>query len=236
MTKPRDIFKILIFVISLCLIFFIIYRLFFFIDATIESDEVKRDNGITRLNKSQWDKLKDGDVILRRGYGYFSDIISHYLNDSVFDVTHCGILYKDNGNWFVIHSLSSDVSNIDGVQRQSLKDFLKYSYPHKILVTSANNITPKQREEVVKRAKYYLDIHTPFDHYGVIDDASKLYCTELVWQIFGNDLHIMTLPKNTKDRKKLFSSMIGMYNPKYFDIVINTYPKFKNGVKSTKHL
>lgn len=50
-----------------------------------------------------------------------------------------------------------------------------------------------------------------------------MYCTELIWQILDNDLHLLSLPENKKERKDLFYSMKGTYDTKYFDIIINTY-------------
>lgn len=29
-----------------------------------------------------------------------------------------------------------------------------------------------------------------------------MYCTELIWQILDNDLHLLSLPENKKERKR----------------------------------
>ena len=225
MKTPKVLKRIVIILLAFGVFLCLFYKIFFWADSLQEQKSVKKHEQIARLTPQQMSKLKDGDIILRRGYGFFSDVIAGHLNDSVFDVTHSGILYKDKGEWFVIHSLSSDVSPIDGMQKQSLKTFLKHSYPNKILVVSPKNITPEQRKLVVERAKYYLNLKIPFDHSGVIDEPSEMYCTELLWQILDTDLHIIDLPKDPTERKKLFYSMKGMYDKKYFDIIINTYPK-----------
>ena len=185
------------------------FRLFFWVDTLQEKKQVTRNSSI----------------ILRRGYGFFSDIISQKLNDSLFDVTHSAILYRENNKWRVIHSLSSDVSPIDGMQSQSLHNFLRHSMPEKLLVVRPKKITPEQGKEIVSRAKYYLSLKIPFDHIGTIDEPSKLYCSELIYQILDHDLHLVSFPTEYKKRKEAFYTMRTLYDPQYFEIIINTYPK-----------
>lgn len=201
------------------------FHLFFWIDRKQEVKLVAKNTQIARLSKTQIELLQEGDIILRRGYGFFSDMIAKRLNDTIFDVTHSGILYKKNEKWFVIHSLSSDASDFDGMQEQSLDVFLRYSVPEKILVVRPKNTTPTQRKQIAEQGKFYLSQKVPFDHFGVIDEPSKMYCTELIWQILDTDLQLVTLPKNPNERKEVFYSMKGTYNPEYFDIIVNTYPK-----------
>ena len=153
--------------------------------------------------------------------------VAQRLNKGKFDVTHSGILYRRQGQWWVIHSLSSDVSETDGMQQQPLATFLNYSMPEKILVVRPQGLTSEQGLKVVERALYYLQKGVPFDHRGVIDDPSELYCTELIYQILENDLHYLSFPQEKDQRKDAFYSMTTLYNPKYFRIVINTYKESK---------
>lgn len=201
------------------------FHFFFWVDRNQESKLIRQNQKITRLSQEDLKKIQQGDIILRRGYGFFSDLISKKLNDSVFDVTHSGILYLKDDKWWVIHSLSSDASDTNGMQEQSLNQFLKGSMPEKIIVVRPKKITKEQGQQIVNQAKYYLQKKVPFDRMGVIDEPSQMYCTELIWQILGNDLKLISLPKDNGERKDLFYSMKGTYNPKYFDIVINKYPK-----------
>jgi len=63
------------------------FRLFFWVDTLQEKKQVAHNSSIIRLTPEQLALLEEGDIILRRGYGFFSDIISQKLNDSIFDVT-----------------------------------------------------------------------------------------------------------------------------------------------------
>ncbi len=68
----------------------------------------------TDLHLYSTDSIRSGDIILRKSYGLISDIIVMQLKDTL-DVSHCGIIVKDeNQNYKVIHALSKKVS-VDGV-------------------------------------------------------------------------------------------------------------------------
>ena len=200
------------------------YKLFFYLDHRSEISEQIKNKDITRLSKKELSLIKEGDFILRRGFGFFSDYVSTNLNDGpLIDVTHAGIITKQNDTLFVIHSLSSDVSEIDGVQKQPLSDFLQYSAPHKIIITRLKNADSICGKNITNRAKYYLEQKIPFDHHGNYDDIKELYCTEMIWRILETDLKMVNLPTEAEKRKKLFYSMMPMYNTDYFDIIINQY-------------
>lgn len=211
------IFGILFFILLLS------YKLFFYLDKKDEVAQVAMNKSKTRLSSSDFEKLQEGDIILRRGYGYFSDMIADHLNVNGFDVTHAGILTNRNNIWFVIHSLSSDVSSIDGMQIQKLTDFLKYSQPNKIIVSRFKNGTLKQQKQIAIEAQKLLDLKIPFDHQGNIQDSSKMYCTEMIWYILETKLKLAKIPQEKKEREAFFYSMKCMYDLSYFDLVINKY-------------
>jgi len=214
--------KLFILVVFFCLAA-ICYKAFFYLDHESEKKAIVQYSSVTRLSQLEMSKIHEGDFILRRGFGYFSDYIASSLNTGSTDVTHAGIIIKQNNKFYVIHSLSSDVSDIDGMQLQPLSQFLQYSAPGKIIITRAKNSSANFGKKVAQHAKIYLAGHIPFDHNGDIDNSNKLFCTELIWQILEKDLNYITLPKEITARKKFFYSMNPMYSTVYFDIVVNQY-------------
>ena len=72
------------------------YHLFFLFDRKQEQKQVVKDRGQARLSQKDMLQISEGDIILRRGYGFFSDFIADNLNEDTYDVTHAGILYKKN--------------------------------------------------------------------------------------------------------------------------------------------
>lgn len=216
--------EFILYVPVLFLLFWGLWEGFFYLDRQSETRAVKSHQSITRLHPEELDLLQEGDFILRRGFGFFSDLIARRLNDSHIDVTHAGILVRQHDQWYVIHSLSSDVNPVDGMQIQDLKTFLRYSMPDKIIVTRAKNLPADYSQKIVERARYYLDKQVPFDHQGNYEDDDKLYCSELIWRILEKDLHLVHLPQEEEARNKVFYSMNALYDEQYFDIIINQFP------------
>lgn len=201
----------------------IAYKAFFYLDHKSEKKALAQHHNICRLSTTEISAIQEGDFILRRGFGYFSDYIASSLNKGAIDVTHAGIVVKRGNGLFVIHSLSSDVSDTDGVQLQLLSQFLQHSAPGKIIVTRTKKSNAAFGKKVAVLAESYLTKQVPFDHNGNIDNSTKLFCTELIWQILEKDLHHAVLPTGTDARKEFFYSMAPLYSTDYFDIVINQY-------------
>ena len=199
------------------------YKAFFYFDHQSETKSVAQNQAVTRLNPAELVKLQEGDFILRRGFGFFSDYISTTLNQGIIDVTHAGIIVKRDSKWYVIHALSSDVTDVDGVQIQPLNAFLYYSAPGKIIVTRAKNANAATGKKIAQLAEGYLKKQIPFDHNGTIDDDTELFCTELIWKILEKDLQYSTIPTEAQARKTFFYTMTPMYSTDYFDIIINQY-------------
>jgi len=219
--------KIFFYLVMLFLLAFITYKAFFYIDRKSEQAEIVKNEAVTRLSPQEISQIQEGDFILRRGFGFFSDYISKELNDSIIDVTHAGIITKRNDSLFVIHSLSSDVTDVDGLQTQPLQEFLRYSYPHKIIITRLKNADSVTGLKIASLAKQYLSKQIPFDHKGNFEDDSELFCTEMIWKILEKDLKSVKIPTEAVARKKFFYSMSPMYDTIYFDIKVNQYLKNK---------
>lgn len=229
MKSPAIIKRLLYITAGLLLFLIMAYKAFFYFDHRAERSAVERNRTLTRLTNEELGKIHEGDIILRRGFGIVSDYVATRLNPEggKIDVTHAGIITQKNGQLFVIHALSSDVSDIDGLQIQPLTEFLTYSEPGKIIITRAKGSDEAFGKNVVVQAYKYLKMHIPFDHNGVIDDDSHLFCTELVWKILEKDLHYSKLPTEAVARKNFFYSMAPMYSTDYFDIIINQYEVLK---------
>ena len=147
------------------------YKLFFYLDHRSEISEQIKNKDITRLSKKELSLIKEGDFILRRGFGFFSDYVSTNLNDGpLIDVTHAGIITKQNDTLFVIHSLSSDVSEIDGVQKQPLSDFLQYSAPHKIIITRLGHLKGLQTDTDRHSNDFYVYVDEAYKMMGMMKD------------------------------------------------------------------
>jgi len=171
------------------------------------------------LSPTEICKLKEGDIVLRRGYGMFSDGIVEVQNGKL-EATHCAILVVKNKTWQVIHALSSSVSPVDGTQYQSFRTFLNESKPNSIVVVRFNS-SKDTISSIVKTMEYYAKNTKPFDHDFNKQDTSKFYCSELFQHVFKKVL--------SKDifEGQLDSNSTGIYDlttfqdKRYFNEIIN---------------
>lgn len=143
-----------------------------------------------KLKKKDIAKLKNGDIILRKGHGSVSDIIDN-MYPTGYHLSHCGVLIKENDSLYVVHTVSSELSQVDGVQTEALDKFVRESVRNSIMV-----VRPKQdsitRDKIAEATLSFLDKGIKFDHSFDISDTTKFYCTELIFQaylkVFGEDM------------------------------------------------
>ncbi len=173
------------------------------------------------LSKNEIDSLQDGDIILRHGFGLVSDMIATKMNEK-YSVSHCAIVCKPKiDSLYIIHSVSSTLSNFDGVQYCSFKNFVKESKPNSIIVVRYKS---KKNHLISQKAKYYLDREVPFDDKFDIQDTNYIYCSELPWLIFFQEFNddIFNVKSSNEINNKKFAAF---WNPEKFDIIINHQEK-----------
>lgn len=140
-----------------------------------------------RLTEAEVALLEPGDIILRRGSGLVSDMISQVLSEPR-DVSHCGIIAAHRGELWVVHSVSSSVSDFDGMQAHRLQAFVGQSKPGSVVVSRLR--TDRDRGPIAERAKGYLRRQVPFDHRFDLEDSTAIYCSELIWRILRDEYGI----------------------------------------------
>lgn len=201
--------------ISLVLVvIFIAYK--FFKD---DSNRPYESSFLYKLSSGEKNQLQTGDIILRRGYGFVSTMISKMMNED-YDVTHLGVVIKQNDNLKIAHALSSSVSNQDGLRLQALDSFVHNSHDSTILVTRLKNIDVLKQDKIVKQIEYYYKKQLPFDHSFNYKDTTEHYCSELIWRIYEHNLKILNVADSLTDQQK-YNTLKTFYDPNYFDIIIN---------------
>lgn len=132
------------------------------------------------LNNQDKMKFQNGDLILRRGKGFVSQFIVEQLKDST-NLSHIGVLVKDNDSLKIIHCIGNEFSNIEGIQICSLDEFLSDCYSDGLLVVRSNLCKGSQ---ISSLAKEYLLMSLPFDRKFDFSDATAFSCLELPYNIF----------------------------------------------------
>ncbi|HRS53893.1 MAG TPA: YiiX/YebB-like N1pC/P60 family cysteine hydrolase [Bacteroidales bacterium] len=181
------------------------------------------------LSSREMSLIKDGDIILRHGYGFVSDMIVDIKNEK-YKVSHCAIICKDSltNEINVIHSVSQTLAPFDGVQIQPLKVFLNDCQKNSIIISRYKHTTKeKPLCEISKRAKYYLNKRVPFDNNFNLFDSTKIYCTELIYlvikDVFGDDIFKYKSNKSTND-----IDFMVFTDTTHFDVIINHHLRKDN--------
>lgn len=208
------------------IIVYSVIQLFFYLDKRVETKAIKKESKIVRLSDAEINKLEEGDIICRRGYGYISDFIATHLNKPDYDLSHVGILIKSKSGWEVIHSLSTDVSSRDGVQKQTLDSFLLASASQKVVIARFRS-THEKRIKIAAQARDYYEKGIRFDRYGNYNDKDKLFCSELIWTIVASDLHLVEIPAQEPARKNFFYSLAPFYDTTIVEIIKDDFKQEK---------
>lgn len=177
------------------------------------------------LSSNEIRQIQNGDIILRKGYGTVSDLISKTLHEE-YDVSHCAIIHKFNDSIEVIHAVSQSLSDFDGVQTQSLKRFINDSKPNSIILLRYNSDLHDQ-SKIADRAIFYLRKKIPFDHGFDIKDSSQFYCTELIWKVIKDTYNKDILCKTDSSDEKSHFKFKCFWNSTNFKIIFNHQLKKK---------
>lgn len=131
---------------------------------------------VYELTRQESGSLRSGDIVMRMGYGMVSALLETSAGGQ--GVSHCGILRGEGPDFAVIHSISSELSEEDGVQQCSLKEFLAGAKPGSFVAVRS---TAAPGEDIVTQAERYLEQRTPFDLAFDLRDTSRIFCSELVY-------------------------------------------------------
>jgi len=133
------------------------------------------------------EQIQEGDILLRQGTGPFSTHIVRAMEEE-HTFSHSGIVCNIKGKLTVVHSISPDLSGIDGMQTQSLPDFFSDVADSNVAI-----IRPKmdslQRIAFTGTALRFLAQKIPFDHHFNFEDTTQIYCSELVYHCYTRAMH-----------------------------------------------
>ena len=122
------------------------------------------------------DKLKDGYLVFRRGYGVDSIVAANFSNVEK-RYSHAGIILLENNKVFVIHSEESPTKHFNGIVKEKLSDFLqgvKIWAVYKYDDIDSN----KLRDYTLKLKQQNITFDMDFD----LKSDDKMYCSEFIYK------------------------------------------------------
>jgi len=121
-------------------------------------------------------QLQEGDLVFRRGRGFWSETFSDKAGSNL---SHVGVLIQDHGDWYVVHAEADDLSLVGGVQRTPLAIFLSETALRHLRRIQMTQVT---RDTFVQDIRGHLHRQTPFDTSLTLEDGgARVYCSELIW-------------------------------------------------------
>ncbi|MDP4267046.1 MAG: YiiX/YebB-like N1pC/P60 family cysteine hydrolase [Bacteroidota bacterium] len=165
-------FSFFVLIFTFCIILF---------SCSTPNKKIKHNHDL--LNTFELKSLHNGDIILRKGYGLVSNLIVKELNEK-YKISHCGIIEIKNGKINVIHSVSHSLSDFDGVQKNTIADFLKGSTWGSVIVVRARQTDTLTEKHIISKANYYLSKKVRFDSSFNFNDSSEFFCQEFIYKAY----------------------------------------------------
>lgn len=160
------------------------------------------------LDKNIFSKVRSGDIVLRMGRGFVSHTICTILSDTV-QFSHCGIVVCQNDSLYVVHSVSEELSEHDGVQATSLHHFVYESVPGSLAFVRYKTELDSLGDLMRQKALYYLANPKPFDHDFDLNDSTAFFCSELPLHILKHHLNVdLCVPLGNYPKFSLFLDTI----------------------------
>lgn len=204
--------------------------LVFFVSAYFAMDHFRVENkarpekrALYKLNAEDRALLQNGDIIMRKGEGFVSSVINDMFNTG-YKLSHCGLVLREGDKLSVIHTVSSELSNIDGVQVEDMDKFVRESVLNTLVVVryKSDSLT---RNRIADAARVYLKRQKHFDHRFDLADTSKFYCTELIHYSFIDVFHKDMFPERFQTDHPNFLSLNAFLDTTKFDMVLSHQPK-----------
>lgn len=203
-----------IIIISSTIIFVIISTTYYLFNFYKE----KPENYSYVMNNNEFSEIKNGDLVLRRGFGFVSDTITRLFKEK-YPVSHVGIVTEHEGELLVAHTVSAELSDFDGMQVTPLMRFIDDSHQNSIIVMRYK-ATEKVRDKIAEIAYRFFTEKVPFDYDFDLNNTQEMYCSEMVREaILEADNKDVFVGRIDKEGKLLrFDSLL---NPQLFEEIIN---------------
>lgn len=127
-------------------------------------------------------QLQGGDLIFRRGEGFWGTAINHHLGRQ--DFTHGGIIDRQGEKVWVIHAALGDPPGQGTVIRETVAQFLQREPVTGWGIYRWDHLTTGDRQTLLTYLRQQVAHQTPFDSQFDLSTGDRLYCTELIWRGF----------------------------------------------------
>ncbi|KAF2508735.1 YiiX family permuted papain-like enzyme [Flavobacterium zhairuonense] len=165
MKRPKSLFLIITFLLSFGCALFVAMKVF-------------PNNPFSgkKAQNTAFDKIQDGDIIFQTSQSPQCEAVRIATNSKF---SHCGIIYKMNGDLFVFEA-------VQPVKLTPLEDWIQHGKDNKYVIKRLKNNNVLKPEILQKMKDYSHQFNgKEYDAYFEWTD-NRIYCSELVWKIYKN--------------------------------------------------
>ncbi|MEN2412564.1 YiiX family permuted papain-like enzyme [Flavobacterium mesophilum] len=166
MKKPKYLFLIVTFILSFGCALFVAMKVF----PNNPFSGKKVENVVS-------DKIQDADIIFQTSESKQCEAVRIATNSKF---SHCGIIYKINGDLFVFEA-------VQPVKLTPLQDWISHGKDGKYLIKRLKDAEQVLTPSTLQKMKDYSQQFNgkEYDAYFEWSDT-RIYCSELIWKIYKN--------------------------------------------------
>ncbi|HNQ61528.1 MAG TPA: YiiX/YebB-like N1pC/P60 family cysteine hydrolase [Bacteroidia bacterium] len=139
----------------------------------------KRNGGVVTPSTAH---LRSGDIIFRDGKSYISKALKQF-NRTDPRFSHAGIIHMEGNNAFVYHCIGGEENITNKMRKETLSSFCSPSEINSYAIYRPA-LSKSQIVLLDSIAGSYYSAGLEFDTHFNINDQGKMYCTELIYNIF----------------------------------------------------
>jgi hypothetical protein len=122
------------------------------------------------------------DIIISNGQSAMSKM-ENIFNFTSKSFSHIGILVQENGQFYVLHA-TPDGTPENGIRYDAIQTFINLSNVNYFEIFRFKNLSCPDIENINTLIAHYKTQNLPFDYSFDNLDKTKIYCSELVYDIF----------------------------------------------------
>ena len=139
------------------------------------------------LHRSIKDRFQSGDIILRNGKGFISDVFRQFsLEDKKY--SHAGIINVEENKIFVYHILGGETKKRMQI-RKELLDYFCTPEDNNSFAVYRYDLSGEEKKSMLKNLQLLASKKIVFDPHFDLATDSAMYCTELVYKVVEAAAH-----------------------------------------------
>lgn len=156
--------------------------------------------------------LKEGDIVVRKGNGYFSNFFRE-LGSYEKKYSHIGLIAVVRDSVYVIHIEANELTGQGVVMKEPIASFLNEISEYAFF---SNELDSIYRQSILIQAEEYYNHQISFDLEFDSTNDDKLYCSELVAMSINKGVGKQLIKPTLTYKNVYFYGLDDIYNASIF--------------------